>query len=95
MPEPTTSAGDDTPAVIEDQAIRQRVKGLTSQVLQEGRVDPDAVRDVVRAMIGGTPGNAAAGGAEARELFDEHSSVRWSMVRGSVVLLPRPAARLL
>jgi hypothetical protein len=69
MPEPTKSAGNDAPAVIEDQAIRQRVKGLTSQVLQEGRVDPDAVRDVVRAMIGGTPGNAAAGGAEARELF--------------------------
>jgi hypothetical protein len=69
MPEPTKSAGNDAPAVIEDQAIRQRVKGLTSQVLQEGRVDPDAVRDVVRAMIGGTPGKAAAGGAEARELF--------------------------
>jgi uncharacterized protein DUF6781 len=69
MPEPTKSPGNDTPAVIEDQAIRQRVKGLTSQVLQEGRVDPDAVRDVVRAMIGGTPDNAAASGVEARELF--------------------------
>jgi hypothetical protein len=69
MPEPTKSPGNDTPAVIEDQAIRQRVKGLTSQVLQEGRLDPDAVRDVVRAMIGGTPDNAAASGVEARELF--------------------------
>jgi hypothetical protein len=69
MPEPTTSAGDDTPAGIEDQAIRQRVKGLTSQVLQEGRVDPDAVRDVVRAMIGGAPGNTAASAVEARELL--------------------------
>jgi hypothetical protein len=52
MPESTTSAGDAAPPVSEDQAIRQRVKGLTSQVLQEGRFDPDAVRDVVRAMIG-------------------------------------------
>jgi len=69
MPEPTASAGDAAPPVSEDQAIRQRVKGLTSQVLQQGRVDPDAVRDVVRAVIGQTPGNAAVSGVEARELF--------------------------
>ena len=41
MPEPTKSAGNDAPPEIEDQAIRQRVKGLTSQVLQQGRVDPE------------------------------------------------------
>src|SRR5258705_12404307 len=69
MPEPTTSAGDAAPPMTEDQAIRQRVKGLTSQVLQQGRVDPDAVRDVFRAVIGRTPGNANVSGAEARELF--------------------------
>src|SRR6202011_268191 len=68
MPEPTTSAGDAAPPITEDQAIRQRVKGLTSQVLQQGRVDPEAVRDVVRAVIGRTPGNATVSGAEAREL---------------------------
>jgi hypothetical protein len=65
MPESTT-AGDTAPPVTEDQEIRQRVKGLTSQVLQEGRFDPDAVRDVVRAMIGRMPGNAAVSGSEAR-----------------------------
>ena len=69
MPEPTTSAGGAAPPITEDQAIRQQVKGLTSQVLQQGRVDPEAVRDVVRAMIGRTPGNVAVSGAEARELF--------------------------
>jgi hypothetical protein len=53
----------------EDQAIRERVKGLTSQVLQQGRVDPDAVRDIVRTLIGQTPGDAATSGAEARERF--------------------------
>src|SRR5262245_32765874 len=68
MPE-TTSAGNAAPPETEDQAIRQRVKGLTSQVLQQGRVDPDAVRDVVRAVIGRTPSSAAVSGAEARELF--------------------------
>ena len=69
MPEPTTSAGDTAPPTSEDQAIRDRVKGLTSQVLQQGRVDPDAVRDVVRAMIGQTPGNAAVSGDDARQMF--------------------------
>jgi hypothetical protein len=69
MPEPTTSAGDAAPPVTEDQAIRQRVKGLTSQVLQQGRVDPEAVREVVRSIIGQSPSNATVSGAEARELF--------------------------
>ena len=69
MPEPTTSAGDAAPPVGEDQAIRQLVKDLTSQVLQQGRVDPNAVRDVVRAVIGQAPGDAAATGAEARAPF--------------------------
>jgi hypothetical protein len=69
MPEPTTSPGDAAPPMTEDQAIRQRVKGLTSQVLQQGRVDPEAVRDVVRTVIGRAPGNAAVSGADAREMF--------------------------
>jgi hypothetical protein len=65
MSEPNTSA----PPPREDEAIRQRVKGLTSQVLQQGRVDPEAVRDIARAMMGGAP--AATGGGEARALFVE------------------------
>jgi hypothetical protein len=67
MPEPTIS--DPASPVRDDEAIRERVKGLTSQVLQQGRVDPEAVRDIVRAVIGGTQGNAAVSGSEARELF--------------------------
>jgi hypothetical protein len=66
MPEPTSDAA--APVSTEDQAIRERVKGLTSQALQEGRIDPEAVRDIARAMIGATPGMAISG-AEARELF--------------------------
>ena len=69
MPEPTTSAGDAAPPLTEDQAIRQRVKELTSRVLQQGRVDPDALRGVVRAVMGQTPVETAVSGAEARELF--------------------------
>jgi hypothetical protein len=71
MSEPTITAGDSAPPVTEDQAIRQRVKELTSQVLQQGRVDPDAVRDVVRAVIGRTPSEVAAGTADPRELFTD------------------------
>ena len=67
---PETTKSDAAPAVTtEDQVIRERVKGLTSQALKEGRIDPEAVRDIARAVIGGTPGNVAISGAEARELF--------------------------
>ena len=68
MPEP---AGSETasPATAQDQEIRERVKELTGQVLQRGRLDPEAVRDIVRAVIGGSPGNVAVSGPEARELF--------------------------
>src|SRR6266704_2606539 len=38
-------------ATTVDEAIRQRVKGLTSQVLQQGRLDPEAVRDVARTVM--------------------------------------------
>ena len=68
MPEPTTSDTISS-ATTEDQSIRERVKGLTSQVLQQGRVDPEAVRDIVRAVIGGASANSAVSSAEARELF--------------------------
>lgn len=69
MSEPTTSTGDPVPPITEDEAIRQRVKGLTSQVLQQGRLDPEAVRDVVRTVIGRTPGKTGVRGVDAEELF--------------------------
>ena len=69
MPKPTKSAGDATFPADRRPGDPTTVKGLTSQVLQQGPVDPEAVRDVVRAMIGRPPGNAAVSGAEARELF--------------------------
>ena len=68
MPEPPTSDTISS-ATTEDQSIRERVKGLTSQVLHQGRVDPEAVWDIVRAVIGGTSATTAVSGAEARELF--------------------------
>src|SRR5262249_56072855 len=68
MPDPTASEAA-SPATTEEQVMGERVKGLTSQALQEGRIDPEAVRDIARAVIGGTAGNMAVSGAETRELF--------------------------
>jgi Family of unknown function (DUF6781) len=64
MIERTTSDATSS-ATVDDKAIRERVKGLTSQVLQQGRIDPDAVRDVARAVIGGTPSDTATSGPGA------------------------------
>jgi hypothetical protein len=50
MPEPTTAATDAAPAAVEDHLIREHVKELTREVLQQGRVDPEAVRKVARAV---------------------------------------------
>ena len=69
MPEPTTSATDTAPAAVEGQPIRERAKKLTSQVLQQGGVDPEAVREVASAILGRTPGSAGVTGATARECF--------------------------
>src|SRR5215203_3526441 len=66
MGEPTVS-GDSAPyAADEDNAIRKRVRELTSQVLQHGRVDTEAVKEVVRAVTGGSF-NADSRSAEAGE----------------------------
>jgi nucleoside diphosphate kinase len=67
MPKPTTSDAA-SPVTTEDQVIRERVKGLTSQALQRGRIDPEAVKDIVRTVMGGTPDSTAAG-VQARDLF--------------------------
>jgi hypothetical protein len=66
MPKPTASKQEAPPSTTdEDRAIRQRVRELTTQVLQQGRVDTEAVRDVVRAVTG----QPAGGAGETRELF--------------------------
>jgi hypothetical protein len=84
MRKPVRSAGDAAHPETEDQAIRQKVKGLTSQALKQGRIDPDAVRDVVRAVVGRTTGEAAATGAEAREhLADAVNALDEALVKSA------------
>src|SRR3712207_740306 len=67
MREPTASAGQS--ATDEDQAIREQVRAVTNQVLQQGRVDPEALRNVVRTLAGQRAGHAVPDRAEARERF--------------------------
>ena len=98
MPEPTASSGDVPPPMTdEEQAIRDRVRDLTSQVLQQGRVDPEAVREVVRAVTGQAPGEAAAGGADPRELLaDEVKKLDEALAKSAAAAheaLERLAAR--
>jgi phage-related tail protein len=69
MPEPTLTKGVSPPIPDEDLAIRERARELTSQVLQRGRVDTDALRDIVRAVTGQTANDAVAGDSEAQESF--------------------------
>jgi hypothetical protein len=70
MPEPTAPSEQLPPPLPdEEQAIRQRIRELTSQVLQKGRIDTAAVADIVRAVTG-QPANPRLGsGAEAQEAF--------------------------
>ena len=70
MPEPTTPSGQVSSSMPdEDLAIRQRVRDLTSQVLEQGRVDTGAVADIVRAVTGQRAAPPHVSDAEAREVF--------------------------
>jgi phage-related tail protein len=70
MPEPSESLGQaPPPSSGEDGVIRQRVRELTSQVLQQGRIDTEAVADIVRVVTGQRAEQATAGGEKAREVF--------------------------
>jgi hypothetical protein len=61
IPPPAPSpAGPATPqAPSEDEAIRERARLLTAQVLQQGRLDPEGMRELVRALTGGVSSAAS------------------------------------
>jgi hypothetical protein len=44
---------EDAAAPADEQAIRERVRQLTAQLLAGGKLDPEGVKEVVRAMSGG------------------------------------------
>ncbi|MFZ0854926.1 MAG: DUF6781 family protein, partial [Hyphomicrobiaceae bacterium] len=53
--EAASTGSPETSAAEEDQAIRERVRTLMSQFLQQGQIDPEGVKEVMRAVTGGTP----------------------------------------
>jgi len=72
MTDPTSSAGGaGSSAQGEEQAIRERVRELTAQMLAGGKLDTEGVKEVVRAMGGGAAFQPAIDSPEAREAFAE------------------------
>jgi phosphoribosyl-ATP pyrophosphohydrolase len=70
MTDPAASAGgSNSSAQTDEQAIRERVRELTSQVLAGGRLDTEGVKEVVRAMGGGTVFPRQMDSDETREAF--------------------------
>ena len=71
MTDSTAPAGNaDSSMPAEEQAIRERVRELTAQVLAGGKLDTEGVKEVVRAMSGGTI-KPPLDNAQAREAFAE------------------------
>jgi len=57
----------ETSATGDDQAIRERVRELTSQILRLGRIDPEGVKEVMRAVTGSAPPATPASDASGME----------------------------
>jgi hypothetical protein len=58
-------------AAEEDQAIRERVRVLMSQILRQGQIDPEGVKEVMRAVTGGAlSGTAPTADASGTEFAD-------------------------
>src|SRR5690349_14735945 len=66
MTEPTATEGKP-----DEQAIRERVRKLTAQVLSGGSLDTEGVKEVVRTLSGGGAAKAPFENAQARDAFVE------------------------
>jgi hypothetical protein len=62
-----STAPPETSATGDDQAIRERVRELTSQILRLGRIDPEGVKEVMRAVTGSAPPATPASDASGME----------------------------
>ena len=66
---PDAETGSAGPSVYEEEAIRERVRQLMSRLLREGHIDTDGVRDVMRAVTGAMPPEAAVDTGQVRADF--------------------------
>ncbi len=53
--EAASTSPPDTSAAEHDQAIRERVRTLMGQLLQQGQIDPEGIKEVMRALSGAAP----------------------------------------
>lgn len=97
MSETTPPAAPAAPQTNEeDQAIRERVRRLTSQVLQEGRVDTDSVQELVRVLTGSTGDDAMPRGANSQPFADAVRDLDAALVKSASevhIALERLASR--
>jgi hypothetical protein len=71
MTDPTPPVGNaDSSMPAEEQAIRERVRELTTQLLAGGKLDTEGVKEVVRAISGGAI-KPPLDSTQAREAFTE------------------------
>jgi len=71
MSSEAASTGLPETSVADDQAIRERVRALMSQLLQQGQIDPEGVKEVMRTITGGAPpGTASTAAASGTEFGD-------------------------
>ena len=71
MNDPTPPMGNaDSSMPAEEQAIRERVRELTAQLLAGGKLDTEGVKEVVRAMSGGAI-KPPLDSTQAREAFTD------------------------
>lgn len=71
MTDPTPPVGNaDSSMPAEEQAIRERVRELTAQLLAGGKLDTEGVKEVVRAMSGGAI-KPPLDSPQAREAFTD------------------------
>ena len=67
----TSTGPPETSPVEEDQVIRNRMRELMSQILRQGQIDTEGVKEVMRAVTGGAlSGTAARADASDMEFAD-------------------------
>jgi len=71
MSSEAASTGLPETSTADDQALRGLVRGLMSQFLQQGQIDPEGMRQIARTIVGAMPpGTGSPAGASEMEFAD-------------------------
>ena len=86
MTDPTAAAGNaESSTQADEQAIRERVRDLTAQMLSSGRLDTEGVKEVVRVMSGGAS-RPPLDSAQAREALAASVGALGQALQGSAAI---------